>query len=57
MNHYLIYENIFVLERMSWQQYIVIKFSLDIEKLLWAHSEFPGVGSNIGLLAFVIDWV
>ena len=30
---------------------------LDIEKLLWAHSEFPGVGSNIGLLAFVIDWV
>ena len=45
------------MEEIFWQQYIVIKFSLDIEKLLWAHSEFPGVGSNIGLLAFVIDWV
>ena len=45
------------IEEICWQQYIVIKFSLDIEKLLWAHSEFPGVGSNIGLLAFVIDWV
>ena len=40
------------IEEIFWQQYIVIKFSLDIEKLLWAHSEFPRVGSNIGIARF-----